>query len=62
MPNVFLPFQAYKLYGYAEGDKMAGMFNKKYLPKGGIPVLFIPGNSGSAKQVPYLRYLAASLE
>ena len=44
-------FSAYQLVGYAEGQKMSEMFAKKTLPKGGIPVLFIPGNSGSAKQV-----------
>ena len=37
---------------------MSGMFQKKTLPKGGIPVLFIPGNSGSAKQVRSLASVA----
>ena len=49
---------AYELFAYAEGEKMSGMFQKKTLPKGGIPVLFIPGNSGSAKQVRSLASVA----
>jgi hypothetical protein len=48
-------FPKYGLYVYGEG-KMAG-----YLEKGkfsGIPVLFIPGNSGSHKQVRSLASVA----
>jgi len=48
-------FPKYGLYVYGEG-KSAG-----YLEKGkysGIPVLFIPGNSGSYKQVRSLASVA----
>ena len=59
--KVFTYLQAYpkyRLYAYGEG-KMAG-----YLEAGkysGIPVLFIPGNSGSYKQVRSMASVAVAL-
>ena len=48
-------FPQYGLYVYGEGEIGAALEKKKY---SGIPVLFIPGNSGSHKQVRSLASVA----
>ncbi|KAG0712457.1 GPI inositol-deacylase [Chionoecetes opilio] len=48
-------FPLYGLYVYGEGDLTESLENKVYT---GIPVLFVPGNGGSHKQVRSLASVA----
>lgn len=43
----------YRLYAYAEGKHIEPVRNLKFT---GIPILFLPGNSGSYKQGEPLNY------
>ncbi|KAK8378408.1 hypothetical protein O3P69_011121 [Scylla paramamosain] len=55
LTEVAKQFPLYGLYVYGEGDLVKDLEDKKYA---GVPVLFVPGNGGSHKQVRSLASVA----